>query len=67
MFSTQIKNCTNIFNPSDEEFLKDELVIPFYLTIVSSVSLSPHCHCDKLGDPVIPKALIGNRLNKVSP
>jgi hypothetical protein len=67
MFSTQIKNCGIIFNPSYEEFLKDKLVVPFFLTIASTVSLSPHCHCDKLGDPVIPKALIGNRLNKVSP
>ena len=67
MFSTQIKNYGIIFNPSYGKFLKDKLVVPFFLTIASTVSLSPHCHCDKLGDPVILKALIGNRLNKVSP
>ena len=42
MFSTQIKNYGIIFNPSYEEFLKDELVVPFFLTIASTVSLSPH-------------------------
>jgi hypothetical protein len=42
MFSTQNKNHTIIFNPSDGEFLKDEMVAPFYLTIPSTVSLSPH-------------------------